>query len=938
MPRAGPLRRPLGSPAAIVLAALLLVLVGPSFGPPGAGTAPSAGTLTQGGSVLGSGCPGSVVGGVYGGRLVDLGGPSPAPSVVGQTVALTASIERLYTPSSGSPVLSCYASTFSATTNATGVFVARAAPPSGSCLGTVGCWSYRGPFGPVSFAVASASLPPGDYSSWTSLNGSVTIERVAAVDRAIVAPGTTVYTSTLAPTLLTASALDGLARPSPAALTFTWSVAGLGWTIVGPSTGASVTVEGASGAAAGAATVRVAGSYSGAAVAAASVVVNLTAIPTAISSAYDGPNELDAGEPVVFDLSGSGAADFTYSATIDPGLGLPGVPGRCSSGPQAPGLVTVVCSATLTYPSEGIAQPVGWLTNNHSTTSWSFAEVTVHPGAALSLSPAPAIAYSRTTTTFTGAVAAGSGTPPYGPACFAVDGGPTRCEPGAPGSWSFAASFPGPGLYEASLAVADATGSNFSVTDPVRVVDPPMLSELELGSSAILAGSNGSASAVESGGDYPIAYWWNESSVGTIASGALPTAGELRVGFTAPSPGEANLTLTCVDALGTRLARLVGFESLPSVARRLADLAPAVLAASAGAPSSLSFAAYDAQGERLPAFNGSATLWVGGAAEGTVWANATPGGALALAATGGFMVGPADWHHGYLNLTLSAVLSAELTVTLLVPGGLAPALPMRLEVLPDLLHLHLYDPSIGTAGPRRNATLYRIADRFGNPLASGEVEVVSEFGGVTTVVASPVLPSRFGGSLWVNFSAPGASGGRVEVLSDSGQLLLAPIDVPALPPFTLPTPLLAALAGTNAAIASAVVERLRVGRTRRRAALRAEGEASEAELRRLAEGRAHLLGRLERSPSLTVEELSDAWPGEPPTRAEIAEWLGALVREGAVVGRLGPDGRPLFTLASAGPAPPGAPPRIELDPEALERALARADRPEGDDRPRPPSA
>ncbi|MCI4362621.1 MAG: hypothetical protein L3J77_05475, partial [Thermoplasmata archaeon] len=69
--------------------------------------------------------------------------------------------------------------------------------------------------------------------------------------------------------------------------------------------------------------------------------------------------------------------------------------------------------------------------------------------------------------------------------------------------------------------------------------------------------------------------------------------------------------------------------------------------------------------------------------------------------------------------------------------------------------------------------------------------------------------------------------------------------------------------------------------------------------------------------------VADGFPGPAPDAAELAEWVGTLVTEGLVQPSVGPDGRPRFRLASPDRRPTG--PRVEVDPVALDAALARRD-------------
>ncbi len=101
--------------------------------------------------------------------------------------------------------------------------------------------------------------------------------------------------------------------------------------------------------------------------------------------------------------------------------------------------------------------------------------------------------------------------------------------------------------------------------------------------------------------------------------------------------------------------------------------------------------------------------------------------------------------------------------------------------------------------------------------------------------------------------------------------------------------------------------------------------AANDALARFARGRAWVLSRLERDGPKSVRELEREWPtGAAP--ADLADWIAALVAEGALSTTVGADGVPRFARAAR---PAGErPPKVTVDPRALEAAIERS-RPDG---------
>ena len=83
---------------------------------------------------------------------------------------------------------------------------------------------------------------------------------------------------------------------------------------------------------------------------------------------------------------------------------------------------------------------------------------------------------------------------------------------------------------------------------------------------------------------------------------------------------------------------------------------------------------------------------------------------------------------------------------------------------------------------------------------------------------------------------------------------------------------------------------------------------------------------------LTIEQLEEGFDGPRPSRGELAEWVASLVSEGVIAISHGPDGAPRYA-AVGWPEPVS--PRVQVDPELLEAALARRPGEVDDDDPDP---
>jgi hypothetical protein len=910
----------------VVLIALLLTLpTGPTplvHGAPG--PAPSdPGRLLP----ASAGCPGASQPSTYQGHVGDTGGGGGAPPLGNQTVFLDFRYTRTFQfAGGGASSASCESATQTARTGANGTFSLPAALPPASCVRYVGCVGYSGPYGPVQVGLANGSLPAGYFLNESGSAGDLRLERVYALSSVDLAPTGFPTVSTEAPVNVTATPRAADGSRSPASVGYAWSLGGSGWTIVGPATGAAIVVRAIPGAGLGTVTLWVNGSYGGATLRAPPVSTVLTAVATVVSGGGVSPSSTDAGTPVTFTVDGSGAMGYPYTATVSPAAGLAEVAAPCAPGTISNGVQSLACSVVYRYPGRMTAQPTAVLSNGYSNASFAFAPVNVSLGLAVAVSPDPAVAYAGVPLTIRASVAAGTGTPPYGPACLSNGLGNESCER-APGSaWTFAPVYPVAGRYAASLTVADAGGTNDSTPIAVTIVDRPALAPLALAAGAIRVGSTLRASTTLSGGAFPVLLWWNSSAGASIGPVVLGADGPLSENLSGGLAGDYALTLSARDALGTRVSVVVSYEVVSASASAIALARSAAPSVAAGSPVTLSFEAEDLLSGLVPSYQGPFSLWPTPAVDGGVWANASATGPATE--VGDEFAFPAEaWQQGFLNLTFTDSRVGSVELTFPVGDGLEGPSPVTLVITADAWHETLTPTEVVHAGARSNATLYALADRFGNPIPPGQLELRSVFGGDVALSALPILEIAGASFVWVNYTSPGPGAGTIYVLGGPADAVLLTIPVPAAGAAPIAPSSVALGVGLTVALVAAAVGsvllRRRRGRPAASAPARAEAEegSEEIALRRLAEGRAHVLARVPFTRSVDLAFIAEGFPGEAPDAAELAEWVASLVHEGLLVASIGAEGRPEFRQQ----APPAArtPPRVEIDQRALDAALAR---------------
>lgn len=874
-----------------------------------------------------TGCSAQLPTAVASGTLTVVGGPlGPAaaggvPLRIGFSVLMT-----VYLEPAGSLVSStCETVTANTTTASDGSFSATLVAPAGLCLPRTStsqyCVNYSSPLAPVT--VAPGASPPAGYafSSRPSATGvGVAPSFVWELAFVTLAPSSTVLTVSVdAPTTIVAvghMANGSLTNLSP---TFRWALTGPGWSIVGNATGSSVLVDGAASGLLGTLTVTANASAGTVELDPPPVSTGLLAVRTAIVGAELARTSLDTGVGEEVLVEGTGAAGYSYDATIDPGLGLEPRIVPCAAVAAPGGLADLSCSGRYVYPDPGIAQPTATLSNGYSSGAWSFPEVTVAPAPVLVAGAAARSGYSAERLNLSFAVANGTGSAPYSEACLAPGAGAVVCLPGPGPSWSFDPVYASPGNYTATAWAIDAAVANGSASTAVTIVPPPSLSSLSLSAANMTAGIPVEVSASVSGGVLPARLFWNVS--GTAAPWATATVaadGLVSTVYLPSAAGVVELTLTLVDGLGTVVRSNALFSVAPTPAVKIAPSAgPTPGTAVDGTPFSLTWAALDPSGNPVPTFEGTAEIVVrNGSLEPRAELSVPAIGPLPSLGNDTFDVPSSAWIGGLLNVTVVPVTNGTFTLELWGASLPNPVAPATFVASPDSENVRLFSPVFAVDHGRTNSTFWHVQDRYGNAVPHAVLTVLERFGSESSAqaVAATALPGGASG-LWVNFTAFGSGAGTVEVVDGAGVTVLGPVEVPAVPaPAGTAPSVVAAVAAVPLGAAAVGVSAF----VRRRRHRETPGRSGEEALRSLAEGREKVVAHLKAGPR-SVGEIEAGWD-PPPAPPELADWLASLVADGTLGASLGPDRVARFRLADG----PGRL-RVELDPVALEAALRRRD-------------
>ena len=787
------------------------------------------------------------------------------------------------------------------------------------------CTVTSGPYGPVNLSLTSP-VPPGYLASVSQSGMTFTIVYYRSLETVALDPsGPTVAFSAEGIDEVRALPMTGLGGPSPTVPHFDWNLTGVGWMFAALTAGPEVNITAAPGAGVGNLSVVASLGASDGGLVAPPASVDLLAVPSTIPSASLNRTILDVGQAVRVAVNGTGAGGYNYTATIDPGLGEATTRVGCQSTPTLYGSVALTCSTSVTYSRIGVAQPVVTLSNGDSSAVWQFPEVTVHSTPSVAFLTGAPVGYVNTTIPLSIEAAAGSGASPYREACLASGSGPALCITTPGPTWTFDPVYPSPGNYSVLAWTVDATGANRSVETTVRVVAPLRLS-LTTDPADRAAGVPLPLSAVVWGGDLPAVAWWNATDESSpVASLSLTGDGPFGATYVPPAAGFVVVSLVVVDRLGTVVERSLDLSVAVGPATSVEPAAlPTASVSRAGAPISVSWQALDPVGEVVHDFSSPAEVELRGAgSNGTVpgWVNASGIGPLSSRLPGWFDVPPAAWIYGDLNITVSTPLAGPLDVALTLASGLAGgSATVGIVVHADVDHLRLFDPRTEVRAGGVNDTLWQVTDRFGNPAAGATVVVASSFGGSSSRLSVPVgLEPDGSTAVWVNVSTPSSVGGTVTVSDLAGDALLAPIVVPGPPgPFASLLPLLPVLL---AAVVGASTSTFVEYRARRPRPLGPDAGADyEAELRRLAEGRATVVDVVRRAGPVDLAGLESAWE-PPPGPPDLADWVASLVADGTLGATLGADGVARFCLAAD--ERPGV--RVTFDLDAFDRAQVRRD-------------
>jgi hypothetical protein len=485
------------------------------------------------------------------GALALIGNSTPLPSIEGVPVT----VGYFYTESEGvghDTVFSCVPASASGNTGAGGsISIALPIPPNNCNPASAQCDNYTGPFGPLSY---NTSGPPTGYVEQDPTGGKSpgTIDWDADLYSVTLNLTGTVVVSTNAPVEVSATAWDGAGRPAPGSLGYSWELEGLDW--LPPSqSGPDAVVAGYDSGWTGSLVATVTATYGSTSESAQSPVLSLIPVPTRVVSAIPSASPVDPGVPVTFSVTGSGAAGYSYTMTVAPGLGAGPVNAPCESTRLPNGTANLTCQVQAAYPTSGVALPTASISNGYSTALLDLTPLPVHPVEQVTLSAPTLVTYPGRPIPLTVTVTNGTGSAPYGPACLSVnEGPPIACLSQTATSWAFDVAFPQPGNYVLQASVTDRFGENVSAT--AEVVVAPFLTARANGSSSptLFANRTTPLSVIVAGGVLPIIVWWNLSRTTVFnCPGLLDYDGTIACPYEPLSIGRTNLTVTLRDALGS---------------------------------------------------------------------------------------------------------------------------------------------------------------------------------------------------------------------------------------------------------------------------------------------------------------------------------------------------------------------------------------------------
>ena len=385
------------------------------------------------------------------------------------------------------------------------------------------------------------------------------------------------------------------------------------------------------------------------------------------------------------------------------------------------------------------------------------------------------------------------------------------------------------------------------------------------------------------------------------------TAGERVGGNSESTPSSAAASATSIREVGAEPTETVAGQSV-----------------------ALGWEAFTATGARATTFAAVCRLAVTDFANGSGvrgWVNASDTAVVPPSSNGTFEIPSPAWNAGLLQLSVDPAQAVPLSVQLFGSALPSTPAPVPLTVLPDVDHLVLYDPGLSfnnsTNRSFSSSTLWHVHDRFGDPApgATLVLEVATASGVNETFL--PVLTTTGGITIvWVNYSVPAPASATVTVLDGAGDVLWGPVATPAFTASatnatgTLSSESLAAVGLIALGGFAGIVVLLAGGRRRPRTAT----EDGEAELRRLAEGRATVVDMIRKDGPLALEELEARWE-PPPAPPAVADWLASLVADGTLTATIGEGGRARFVLTDHAVGEP----RVTLDEDALRQGLERRD-------------